>query len=146
MAQSLAQKNIPAVVAMHFRIKSLLANTFARAFYENLMARSPIEVAMHVARRQLYLGGITDEVHRSGFGLPVLYLRESSPLLIPAQLAKSSSVGSGGVRVVGPGGPDERAGSAQPLVDLARLDKSDRISPESAAFAWRRSNGEGTVA
>jgi hypothetical protein len=146
MAQSLAQKNIPAVVAMHFRIKSLLANTFARAFYERLMARSPIEIAMHVARRQLYLGGIADEAHRSGFGLPVLYLRESSPLLTPALLAKSSTVGSGGVRVSGPGGPDDRAGSGQLVVDLARLDKPDRISAESGAFTWRRSDGERTVA
>jgi len=151
MAQSLAQKNVPAVVAMNFRIKTLLANTFARAFYDKLVARNPIEVAMHAARRQMYLSGIPDEMHRSSFGLPVLYLRESSPLLSPALIASSptagsgpSAIGSGGVRVVGPGTTEDRVGSTHLLVDLAPLDKPDRISGESGAFGGRRSNGERT--
>ncbi|MEV4623911.1 CHAT domain-containing protein [Asanoa sp. NPDC049573] len=141
MAQSLAQKNIPAVVAMNFKIKSLLANTFARAFYQNLVARSPIEVAMHAARRQLYLSGITDESHRRGFGLPVLYLRESSPLLSPAMLSPSSATGSGGGRVTAPRGPDNRSGAGQLVVDRPGADR-----PDSVAFTGRRPSGDRPVA
>ncbi|WP_433043975.1 CHAT domain-containing protein [Dactylosporangium sp. CS-033363] len=132
MAQSLAQKNIPAVVAMHFKIKSLLANTFARAFYENLVARHPIEVAMHVARRQLYLGGMADEANRSGFGLPVLYLRESSPLLTPPVPRKAPPSRRRSARVAVPGGTEDRADAAQLL---ARLDQ-----PDPGKAAWRRAD------
>ncbi|MFD1047533.1 CHAT domain-containing protein, partial [Kibdelosporangium lantanae] len=55
MAHSLAQKNIPAVIGMHFQVKSAMANKFARDFYQPLMQQKPIEVAMHAGRRALRL-------------------------------------------------------------------------------------------
>lgn len=95
MAQWLAQKNIPAVIAMHFQVESSLANEFARAFYEALVERAAIEVAMHAARRQLYTSGVVGESQRTGFGLPVLYLRGSGALLTPLEspAASTESVG-----------------------------------------------------
>jgi CHAT domain len=95
LAQSLAQKNIPAVIAMHFQVNSRMASEFARAFYKPLMERKHIEVAMHAGRRKLHVGEVGDGVQRRGFGVPVLYLRESSPLLV-AHAAPSTSVGSVG--------------------------------------------------
>jgi len=85
VAQWLAQKNIPAVIAMHFLVESSLANEFARAFYKSLVERAAIEVAMHAARRQLYTSGVVGDSQRSGFGLPVLYLRGSGALLTPLE-------------------------------------------------------------
>ena len=110
MAQWLAQKNVPAVIAMHFRVESSLANEFARAFYEALVERTPIEVAMHAARRQLYISGVVGESQRTGFGLPVLYLRGSGALLTPLESpASSAKPESTDARI--PGGlEDSRAG------------------------------------
>jgi hypothetical protein len=86
MSQWLAQRGIPAVIAMHFRVESKLANEFARSFYEKLPQRIGIEVAMHAARRQLYVGGVMGEAERGAFGLPVLYLRGSGALLTPLEV------------------------------------------------------------
>lgn len=87
LALQLARRNIPAVVAMHFQIKSDLANEFARAFYDKMKERTEIEIAMHAARRQLFVSGAMGESQRAGFGLPVLYLRESGALLTPLEVA-----------------------------------------------------------
>jgi len=91
VAQSLAQRNIPAVVAMHFQINSAVANKFARTFYQHLMRHTRIEVAMHEARQHIYFGSVVGENNRRDFGLPVLYLGDSSPLLGPQPQAASAS-------------------------------------------------------
>jgi hypothetical protein len=85
LALRLAASNVPAVVAMHFQIRSEIANVFARAFYDTLKERTEIAVAMHAARRLLYVRGVEDESQRAGFGLPVLYLRGSGVLLAPVE-------------------------------------------------------------
>jgi hypothetical protein len=105
LAQWLAQKNIPAVIAMHFQVKSMLANEFARSFYEAMVKRATIEVAMHEARRQLYISGVTGDSHRSGFGLPVLYLRGSGALLTPLEVPVTSIEGAGEPRIAELGRP-----------------------------------------
>jgi len=99
LAQWLAQRNIPAVIAMHFQVKSMLANEFARSFYEAMVKRAAIEVAMHEARRQLYTSGVTGDSQRSGFGLPVLYLRGSGALLTPLEVPETSIEGAGESRI-----------------------------------------------
>lgn len=105
LAQWLAQKNIPAVIAMHFQVKSMLANEFARSFYEAMVKRATIEVAMHEARRQLYTSGVTGDSQRSGFGLPVLYLRGSGALLTPLEVPVTSIEGAGEPRIAELGRP-----------------------------------------
>jgi CHAT domain len=93
LALRLAQRSIPAVIAMHFQVKSALVNEFARAFYDKMKERTDIEIAMHAARRELFLSEVGDESQRGGFGLPVLYLRGSgallTPLEVPAQTVRS---------------------------------------------------------
>jgi len=86
LAQWLAQRGVPAIIAMHFQIESRVANEFARSFYDKLAQRTGIELAMHAARRQVYVGGVQGEVGRGAFGLPVLYLRESGALLTPLEV------------------------------------------------------------
>jgi hypothetical protein len=86
LAVQLAQRNIPAVIAMHFQVKGALANEFARAFYDKMKERTEIEIAMHAARRQLFVSGVMGESSRAGFGLPVLYLRGSGALLTPLEV------------------------------------------------------------
>jgi hypothetical protein len=93
MAHSLARRNIPAVIGMHFEVKSVMANKFARAFYEPLMQHKSIEVALHAGRRALRLAS-NGAAEGRNFGMPVLYLREYSPLLV-ARPAPPSSKGGG---------------------------------------------------
>ncbi|MET8849873.1 CHAT domain-containing protein [Amycolatopsis sp. NPDC004625] len=98
MAQSLAQRGIPAVIGMHFEVKSVVANKFARAFYDPLVQHKSIEVALHAGRRTLRLAASSTAEGRN-FGMPVLYLREYSPLLTARPGAPSSK--SGGVTLRG---------------------------------------------
>jgi hypothetical protein len=79
---------------MHFQVKSMLANEFARSFYQTMVNRSAIEVAMHAARRQLYTEGLVGDTEPSGFGLPVLYLRGSGALLAPLEAPPLSLEGA----------------------------------------------------
>jgi hypothetical protein len=110
LAQWLAQKNIPAVIAMHFEVKSMLANEFARSFYEAMVKRAAIEIAMHAARRQLYTSGVMGDSQRSGFGLPVLYLRGSGALLTPLEVPATSIEGAAESRMADLGRPRLREG------------------------------------
>jgi hypothetical protein len=86
LAQSLAQRGVPAIIAMHFQVESKLANEFARSFYDKLAQRTGIEVAMYAARRQMGVGEVMGEAKRGSFGLPVLYLRGSGALLTPLEV------------------------------------------------------------
>lgn len=101
MAHSLARRNIPAVIGMHFDVKSVMANKFARAFYEPLMHDKSIEVALHAGRRQLRLGANSAGEGRN-FGMPMLYLRDYSPLLVARPAQPSSKGGRFSMRSGGP--------------------------------------------
>jgi CHAT domain len=70
VAQSVSQKSVPAVVAMHYRLQSAVGNALSRAFYEKLAERRSVLSALNHARTQVLL----DEMW-AAFGLPVLYLR-----------------------------------------------------------------------
>lgn len=69
-AQSLIQKQIPAVVAMQFEITDDAAKLFANDFYGALAEGYPLEAALAEARKIIYAGGNAFE-----WGTPVLYLR-----------------------------------------------------------------------
>ena len=83
VAQQLAQKAIPAVVGMQTKINQQVANQFASAFYVALANKLTVDAALQTARRTI-LDESSDSAQRLGFGLPVLYLRESEPLFAPA--------------------------------------------------------------
>jgi hypothetical protein len=82
MAQAVARREIPAVVAMQFKVNSARANMFARVFYGRLMKRDRIELAMHEGVRELSAVAVGTS-GRSDFGIPVLYLRGNTQLLAP---------------------------------------------------------------
>jgi hypothetical protein len=77
VAQRLAHVNIPAIVAMQYKVKQPYAIEFAREFYKELAAEKPIDVAVQRAR-----GPLSDEKGASShaFGLPVLYQRQPGGL------------------------------------------------------------------
>jgi hypothetical protein len=83
VAQQLAQKAIPAVVGMQYKINQQVANKFASAFYEALAQKLTVDVALQKARRTI-VDEFSDPIQRLGFGLPVLYLRESDSMFAPA--------------------------------------------------------------
>ncbi len=141
LAQWLAQKNIPAVIAMHFKVKSALANDFARSFYETAVSRDAIEVAMHSARRKLYTDGVMGDAQRGEFGLPVLYLRGSGALLMPLEVPAASIQGLPESRVADASRPPARevdGGTDDRLVRLSdskeRGDESVRRSPSGSSL------------
>lgn len=99
VAEQLAQKGIPAVVGMQTKINHLVANRFARTFYEALADRLTVDAAVQKARATMS-DASSDSVRRLGFGLPVLYLQNSEPLFAP--------VGPTGIQAgagVSPAGP-----------------------------------------
>ncbi|HLI09686.1 MAG TPA: CHAT domain-containing protein [Ktedonobacteraceae bacterium] len=96
VAMQLARQNIPAVVAMQYRIQSQVANFFARAFYRALIESKSVDTAMQEARLEI-LSQISDWSRESSFGLPMLYLRQSGPLfplLSSVQQTTAPAVGS----------------------------------------------------
>src|SRR5579859_5472519 len=76
VANLLAMGNIPAVVAMQYKIRMDIANLFARTFYEALTLSDPVDVAVQKGRSRIQSRMRTSSGgHRYDFCLPVLYLR-----------------------------------------------------------------------
>jgi hypothetical protein len=89
LALSLAMKEVPAVVAMHFTVDEEAANVFTGAFYPALAASLPLGAALQYARGKvreweegqeyLELSGAVAVAHPGGatlpaFALPMLYV------------------------------------------------------------------------
>ena len=83
VAQRLAQKGIPAVVGMQYKILQQVANRFVSVFYESVAQKLTIDAAVQKARRTI-VDESSDPAQRLAFGLPVLYLRESDSLFAPS--------------------------------------------------------------
>lgn len=83
-AATLAKRNIPAVLAMQYKITDKAANQFAFTFYRALAAGMPVDEAVAEARKAL-----SKLVHKNSleWGTPVLYLRsrESRLFTLPSQ-------------------------------------------------------------
>jgi hypothetical protein len=110
VAMRLAQINIPAVVAMQYKIEQQVANLFAQTFYEALAEPVSIDVAVQRGRRQIrrnYRRQRADQGSRSfAFGLPVLFLRDSGEtgcLLSQAVAGAELAAGGSGIGGVGAG-------------------------------------------
>jgi hypothetical protein len=83
VAMQLANRNIPAVVAMQDRVANEIANRFATSFYQALAAPSPVDLAVRAGRLGL---GRPEEFDIPVLGLPVLYLRDYELLWDPRQM------------------------------------------------------------
>jgi len=81
VAQCLAKRGIPAVVAMQYKIDKEDADNFALEFYRSLASGNPVDMAVKEGRNALYQPG---RYHT--FGLPVLYLRSYESMILPETL------------------------------------------------------------
>lgn len=80
VAQRILQSgDIPAVLAMQFRITDQAAITFAKLFYRGLAANKPLEDCLATARLLMY-GNNDDE-----WATPVLYMRASDGYILQVQ-------------------------------------------------------------
>ncbi len=82
VAQWVSQRNIPAVVAMHYAIENRIGSAVARAFHAELVERHSVEAALNAARSAARAGRRDAELFAS-FGLPVLYIRGIGQVLDP---------------------------------------------------------------
>ena len=76
-AATLVRRGIPAVLAMQYDITVKAAVEFARAFYEALADRLPVDAAVSEARKAVSLE-VTNTVE---WGTPVLYMRATDGVL-----------------------------------------------------------------
>ena len=76
-AATLAQRSVPAVVAMQYAISDWAAVEFARSFYEALADGLPVDAAVTEARRSLSFA----RPNSVEWGTPVLYLRAADGAL-----------------------------------------------------------------
>lgn len=81
LANRLASINVPAVIAMQYRIESGIADFFATIFYRALARALSIEEAAQEARLQVQVNMDANGAHRYAFCLPVLYMNGSGALL-----------------------------------------------------------------
>lgn len=98
LAPQLIRHDVQAVVAMQYPIENRAGITFVRAFYKELAAGQPVDVATQVGRWRLAIG-VPDAYESRVFGTPVLYMRSREALILP--MAGSSSAPLEGS---GPGG------------------------------------------
>lgn len=81
VAQQIADRTIPAVVAMQYRVEPEIVNTFAEGFYEALVRGEPVDLAVKEGRERMREASAAAQ--RLGFGLPVLYLNSYLGMLPP---------------------------------------------------------------
>jgi hypothetical protein len=81
VAQSVSQKSVPAVVAMHYRLPGAIGNALAREFYSKLAEQRSVLLALTHARTEIRMDAGDDHEMWAAFGLPVLYVR--GPGVIP---------------------------------------------------------------
>ena len=86
MANYLAKKNIPVIIAMQYQIQMNLANRFARAFYEALATSKTIGASVQEGRLEVQSTTSANEAHRYAFCLPVLYMNSPDDALLSPPL------------------------------------------------------------
>ena len=120
-AQTLVQKDVPAVVAMQFDISDTAAVTFARDFYRSLAYGDPVDTAVTQARQAIYARNELE------WGTPVLYMRASEGRLFDVQ--------PGALR----GGAAAQAPPASPA-GTPPSSGAPRLTPRAASTAERLAN------
>jgi tetratricopeptide (TPR) repeat protein len=84
MAATLTRRNIPAVVAMQYEISDTAAIEFSRTFYESIVKRRPIDMALTDARVAVCL----HKKKSLEWGIPALYMHSTDGAIfsIPEQV------------------------------------------------------------
>lgn len=80
LAQALAQKGLPAVIAMQYTVSDNAAITLAASFYQALAQVYPVDAALAEARKTLYT-----KTNQTEWGTPVLFMRAPDGLLFQTQ-------------------------------------------------------------
>ena len=118
IASRLAAQNIPAIVAMQYKVGNGLSSEFAREFYQALLDGEKIEAALQRGRTQILDNSRGWSMSRA-FGVPVLYLRgyyskDYGGLLAPKKSMEAGSGGGQGTSSPGraPAPPDRPAQSS----------------------------------
>jgi hypothetical protein len=83
VARAVAALDIPAVVAMQYKVESQVANSFACRFYEELVQGGPVDVAA-IAGRDAIMNMRSDLSQYMAFGLPVVYLKGYEGMIVQA--------------------------------------------------------------
>ncbi len=81
MAMHLARRNIPAVVAMQYRIENEIAATFALGFYDELVKGKSVDLAVKAGRNAIQ-DKLSKDPLSHAFGLPVLYLSSFESIIV----------------------------------------------------------------
>jgi ribosomal protein L37E len=86
LALSLIKTQVPAVIAMQYKIENLAASIFAKKFYESLAAGNFIDQAVQYGRKSLKDIWRENNLNCRAFGTPVAYTRfMNSIIMIPDQ-------------------------------------------------------------
>ncbi len=83
LAQTLAQKGLPAVIAMQYTVSDNAAIDLAASFYRALANGYPVDAALAEARKTLYT-----KTNRPEWGTPVLFMRAPDGMLFQLQDAE----------------------------------------------------------
>jgi len=121
VGQMLANKNIPAVVAMQGKIENIVANTFATGFYAALSDHKPVDWAVRKGREAIESGSPT---LRLAFGVPVVYLHSYDALFEPRKSAPADAT----ARTVSALETMRSAAPLQPFEACPRCDEKDIVS------------------
>lgn len=83
IASQVVQMNVPAVVAMQYRVSNVTAQRFALEFYRRLANNEPVDKAVQEARRHIALGPAGFKTR--DFATPVLFMRDRQGRLFQRQ-------------------------------------------------------------
>ena len=91
MARRMVESSVGAVVAMQYEVENIVANDFARQFYQALAQGEPVDRA--VQRARVYLARYIDEgqaFSSRAFGSPVVFVQTADGIVLGAGGAGSS--------------------------------------------------------
>ncbi len=139
-AQTLMQKDVPAVVAMQFDISDTAAVTFARDFYRSLAYGDPVDTAVTQARQAIYARNELE------WGTPVLYMRASEGKLFDVQPGALRGDASAQTPAATPATPAGTAQPATPPGTPPAASGTPRLTPPRGANTAERLAHSGAAA
>jgi hypothetical protein len=95
---TLAYSRIPAVVAMQFEVKNVVANAFAVRFYQSLAEGRPIDAAVQDGRRELAEYLQDKSYDDPAFGVPVVFLQTADEIIKVATLPEAAAPRGGQIK------------------------------------------------
>lgn len=123
LAQRLAEMDIPAVVAMHYRVDEGAADLFVRDFYNTLLDdKTTLETAVQKGRDRI--ATFLDQTHKpfQAYGLPVLYARQHGlQIICPLQETMAEQPAAVQPGIIGHLGRARSTNAAQPEQPMAGL-------------------------